>query len=141
MEFELEPSTLHLIVLSITAIFILIADHDGFNYMRGKVATLSPKRVQFLHYAVWIGLVCMILTGALLLRDETDVLEEPVFYVKMLMVAALLVNGFFIGSLSKLSTLHPFAELTQKQKNTLLISGAVSGLCWVGAATIGYFFL
>jgi len=141
MEFELEPTTLHLIVLSITAIFILIADHDGFNYMRGKVATLSAKRVKFLHYAVWIGLVCMILTGTLLLRDETDVLEEPAFYVKMLMVAALLVNGFFIGSLSKLSTLHPFTSLSKKQKNTLLISGAVSGLCWVGAASIGYFFL
>jgi hypothetical protein len=33
----------------------------------------------------------------------------------------------------------PFAELTSKEKLPLMISGAVSGLGWVGAATLAFF--
>lgn len=141
LEIELELESIHLFALCVTAIFIIIADHDGFRYITGKAETLNPKRVRFLHWAVMLGLGTMIATGATLLADETGWLGEPIFQVKMLMVLALVINAFLISKLSHVAFEKSFASLPLSKKLTLLVSGAVSFSCWVGAATIGLFFL
>ncbi len=123
------------------AIVIVIADHDGYLYMRGKKAVLNAVKVKRLHQLAWVGLGAMIVTGVMLVRQNPIALEEGAFLVKMLMVLALLGNGFVIGRLSALSTTTPFASLTRGQKLSLLGSGAVSVLCWLGAAMIGFNFL
>lgn len=141
-ELELEWENIHLVGLCITAIFIIMADHDGFQYMRGKKQTLDLRRVRRLHYTVLAGLIMMIVSGGFLFADVWgEVIEEPAFYVKMLMVAALVANSFVIGSMMHIATQKPFNTLTKGEKSKLLISGAVSGLCWVGAACIGLFIL
>ena len=140
MEIELEG--LHLLALAITAIFILMADHDGLQYMRGKKEILSLTRVKRLHYAVMTGLSVMILTGTFMFADAWgELIEETAFYVKMLMVLALVANSFVIGNLMHIATQKPFRDLLQGEKTKLLISGAISGICWLGAAIIGLFFL
>ncbi|MFN3692801.1 MAG: hypothetical protein ACK4SL_01715 [Candidatus Paceibacteria bacterium] len=138
---EIEFEALHLLALAFVAVVIIIADHNGYLYMRGKKAVLNAVKVKRLHQLAWVGLGAMIVTGVMLVRQNPIVLEEPTFAVKMLMVLALLVNGFVIGRLSALSTTTPFASLTRGQKLTLLGSGAVSVSCWIGAAVIGFNFL
>ena len=138
---EIEIEALHLISLAFVAVVIVIADHDGYLYMRGKKAVLNAVKVKRLHQLAWVGLGAMIVTGIALIKQNPIVLEEPAFVVKMLMVLALLVNGFVIGRLSALSTTTPFASLTHGQKLSLLGSGAVSVSCWIGAAVIGFNFL
>jgi hypothetical protein len=135
---EIEIESLHLLALAFVALVILIADHDGFAYIRGKKQLLNAAKVSRLHNLVWLGLIGMLATGLALLADEPDVLEESAFYVKMLMVLALFINGVAIGQLSKLSTITPFANLTKKQKLSLLLSGAISASCWIGAALLGF---
>ncbi|MFM2339428.1 MAG: hypothetical protein RLZZ360_64 [Candidatus Parcubacteria bacterium] len=135
---EIEIGAFHLASLAIVALVIIIADHDGYLYMRGKKAVLNATKVKRLHQLAWVGLAGMIVTGIMLVRQNPLVLEEPTFAVKMLMVAALLVNGFVIGRLSALSTTTPFTSLTKGQKLSLLVSGAVSVSCWLGAAFIGF---
>ncbi len=138
----MELENVHLIALSITAIFIIIADHDGLSYIRGKKQVLTLTRVKRLHYAVMTGLVVMIGSGALMFADVWgEVIEEPAFYLKMVMVGALVANSFVIGNLMHLATQKPFNTLSSGEKTKLFISGAVSGRCWVGAGIIGYFFL
>jgi uncharacterized membrane protein len=138
---EIEFEALHLLSLAFVAIVIVIADHDGYLYMRGKKAVLNAMKVKRLHQLAWVGLIAMTITGIGLIAKEPEVLEEAAFGVKMLMVAALFVNGFVIGQLSKLSISTPFASLTAKQKLMLLCSGAVSVSCWIGATLIGFNFL
>ena len=138
---EIEFEALHLLSLAFVAVVIVIADHDGYLYMRGKKAVLNAVKVKRLHQLAWVGLGAMIVTGVMLVRQNPIVLEEGAFVVKMLMVLALLVNGFVIGRLSVLSTTTPFASLTRGQKLSLLASGAVSVSCWIGAAMIGFNFL
>ncbi len=138
---EIEFEALHLLSLAFVAIVIVIADHDGYLYMRGKKAVLNAMKVKRLHQLAWVGLIAMTLTGIGLIAEDPDVLEEAAFGVKMLMVAALFVNGFVIGQLSKWSVSTPFASLTSKQKLMLLGSGAVSVSCWIGATLIGFNFL
>ncbi len=142
MELEIELEAIHLIALCITAIFIIMADHDGLQYIRGKKEILNLIRVKRLHYAVMAGLGVMILTGAFMFADAWgELIGETAFYVKMLMVAALVANSFVIWNLMHIATQRPFRDLSQGEKTKLLISGAISGICWLGAATIGLFFL
>jgi len=39
------------------------------------------------------------------------------------------------------STQKPFNTLSQSEKTKLFASGIISGVCWIGAAVIGIFFL
>lgn len=132
---------LHLITLVFVAWNVAHADHMGFSWMRGKVATLDSVTVKKYHNRVWTGIILMILTGAVLFYPMRGfLLSRPQFYVKMGFVLALVVNSFVIGALSKIPTTKTFTSLSMKEKLPLLISGAVSTLSWIGA-TLGGFFL
>lgn len=141
MELEIEIESLHLLILLFTAVGIILADHQGFDYLRGKKEILDAKTIKRLHTWVWLGLSGMILSGALLLIDEMDVLEEPAFYVKLTMVLALVLNGILIGRLNHVATTTNFTSLPFRQKIILIGSGMLSATCWLGAAVIGFFFL
>ena len=133
---------LHLLSLVITVPFILYSDHLGLKYMLGKKNTLDLSTTKKLHLAVFIGLGLLIITGAALTIPDSDYyLQEEEFLLKMFFVATLTINGLFIGKLMKLASQKTFKELTTKQQLTLLISGAVSGTCWLASLVIGYFFL
>ena len=139
---EIEFEDIHLAILAVTALLILYADHEGFSYLRGTRELLSLKKTKSLHYGVWAGLVGMIATGIVLFWPERAYfVSEPEFLIKMCMVFALVVNAVLIGTLSKISATIPFAQLPQKTKRLLFISGGVSTLGWVGAAIVGFFFL
>ena len=134
----IEFEALHLLSLAFVAVVIIIADHDGYLYIRGKKAVLNATKVKRLHQLAWVGLVALTISGIGLVAEDPDVIEEGAFGVKMLMVAALFANGFVIGQLAKLSVSTPFASLTRRQKLALFASGAVSVSCWVGATFIGF---
>ncbi len=138
----MNPVYLHLAVLFCTVVIILCADHEGFSYMRGKKRTLNHKLTQFFHYGVWVGLCLMIATGVFLALPAWEFyLKEPTFLLKMFFVLVLIGNGVFIGKFTSLASEKPFAELPSRIQHTLRISGMLSTIGWVGAATIGYFFL
>ncbi len=138
MEFE----DLHLITLACTAIAILYSDHLAYGYFRGKQLLLEAKVLHRLHIAVWIGLVGMIITGiGLFLPMSAYLLGEPTFYVKIAFVLTLVFNAWVIGKIQHVATERPFAALTTKEQRFLIISGAISGISWISAALIGFFFL
>lgn len=133
---------IHLMILGATALAILIADHDGVWYMLGKKQTLSLRRIMFLHRAVGVGLLGMIATGALMVGPYLlYFLKEEGFLLKMFFVAVLVVNSFYIGHIAHVAAERPFALLTPREKLSLMISGGASAMGWIGAATIGFFFL
>lgn len=130
----------HLIILAFVVWTVAHADHMGFNWIRGKSRTLDEAKVRRLHIHTWLGLCGMILTGILLFWPLHEyLLTRPQFYVKMVFVAMLVINGFVIGSLQKVALTKSYAELTWKEKLPLMISGAVSTLGWLGAAAGGYY--
>jgi len=131
---------LHLTVLTFVAVTILRADHMGFEWIIGKRETLDEQTVRKLHRSTWIGLSGMIATGFLMFWPMREyLLGRPQFYTKMFFVLALIGNGFVIGRLQKVALTRPFTELTTREKAPLMISGAVSTLGWLGAATMAFF--
>lgn len=132
---------LHGFIFFLTAIVILYSDHRGFNYFRGKEKTLPENFLKMSHRLVWTGLVLMITTGIFLVIPAWEYrLSEPVFYVKMGFVLVLLMNAVAIGKLSKKASHFEFALLTSEEKKTLLVSGGLSAIGWICAASIGVFF-
>lgn len=134
--------TIHLIILALTAVAILISDHYGVAYVRGTMPLLPKRRMELLHGLVWLGLLGMIGTGLYMAYPGLSFyIQKPEFVIKMVFVLVLVVNALFIGTMLGISSERPFAELTVGEKRKMFISGAVSSLGWIGAATIGFLFL
>lgn len=130
----------HLLILAFVAWNTFHADHLGLKWIQGKLPVLSESLVKKYHDRVWFGLIGMILTGFLMFWPMREyLLSRPQFYIKMFFVLALVANGFVIGRLQKISTSKTFAELSVREKLPLFISGGVSTLGWVGAATTAFF--
>jgi hypothetical protein len=135
-------SGLHVTILLATVVAILWSDHMGLAYMRGTTQTLNPIAVRRLHYAVWAGLIGMIITGIIMVAPAWGFFAtDPVFWTKMFFVGVLVLNSFFIHSVMHVATTTPFAQLTNGQKTKLVASGAASAIGWLGAIIIGMFFL
>ena len=119
---------------------ILAADHEAFNWMRGKKQTLSAAHMKLLHYAMWAVLLALIITGTLLFLPMYDyLLSKPLFVIKLLFVAILVVNAILIGNLMHVAVAQPFASLSQNQKLELFMSGAISVFSWVSVIAIGLY--
>lgn len=132
----------HILILIATACMIVYADHMGWTYMRGTAQTLSAKKVEFLHWGVWVGLMGMVSSGFFLAYDRFPYLiSNPAFVIKLVFVGVLIVNAIFIGSLSRLAITVPYSSLTARQKMILTLSAGASTISWLGAAAIGLFFL
>lgn len=131
---------LHLMSLAFVAWNVVLADHMGFNWIRGKEQTLEEQKVRKYHIRTWIGLFLMIATGFTLFWPAREyLLTRTEFYVKMGFVVALFLNSFAIGRLSKISTEKTFASLSTKEKIPLIISGAISTISWIGAGIMALF--
>ena len=129
---------IHLTIVVITALVVLYADHEGLDWIRGKKQMLSKDRVEVLHVLVSFGISALLLTGGLMFINRAEyLLQELVFIAKMVFVGALVVNGFFIGEVSRLATERTFASLSAKERLPLYISGGVSFVGWVGAIVLG----
>ncbi len=128
----------HVGSIIITLLVVLYADEQGLQYVRGKISTLSQKRVMVLHTLVAIGLASIILTGArMVLEDPEFYFSQPVYWAKMSFVSVLIINAFFIGHLSRIAVTTPFAELSAKARRPLFVSGGVSVCAWVATILLG----
>jgi hypothetical protein len=134
--------SLHVPVLLATIVVILYSDYQAWLYFSGKKKTLSPKFTFWSHRLIWVGLGGMILSGMALIAPAWQFYaSDPVFYIKMWFVLVLVINAVVIGRLMLVVNTHSCKELAPALKKTLLISGFLSGVSWVGAMSIGYFFL
>lgn len=133
---------IHLATLALLALVIVYSDLSALLYVLGYKRTLNKVSLLWEHRLVWAGLGVMLLSGgSMFLPGWEYYLSEPVFLVKMGFVAALVINGFFIGALVARMGEVPFAELEQSIRIRAFISGAISTASWAGAASIGWFFL
>lgn len=140
MEIELE--TVHLAILAVTVVAILIADHEGWLYMRGRKVIVDARRVHWLHMIVGFGLLGMIVSGVLMMWPYKDFyVTDFAFMSKMFFVGALVINALFIGRVMRYAIEKPYAALTSRERTMLVISGGVSVVGWGAAAIIGFFFL
>lgn len=126
----------HLLGLAIAFVGVLLADHAGFSWMRGKTPLLDGAKLKKYHHIVSIGLGLLIVSGLVLFWPGRNFLiHNTLFLGKMTCVLALVINGFVISKFMGITTTRTFASLSTKEKTPLMISGAVSTLGWIGSLT------
>ena len=125
---------LHLAALVLGLGAVLTADVAGLGWMLRRRSLASLLEVtEAVHTPIWLGLGGLVATGALLSPDPS----APLTALKLILVAALTVNGARAGALGRrLRAADPSPQLR------LLLAGAatagVSQACWWGATVIGY---
>jgi hypothetical protein len=128
---------IHIASLCLAGIGIFFADKAAFAWLMGKRETVEHKAVLVAHWIVTTGLVCLILTGLYMFWPLRDYLVgQPLFWLKMLFVAALVINSFFIEHLMDAAVRQSFKSLSWRQKLPLVVSGGVSTLSWLGAGIV-----
>ncbi len=131
---------LHIVSIFFAGAVLLFADHDAFDWVRGKKQTLSRARMLTLHYLMWAALLSLITTGTLLLLPRASyLLAQPLFIIKLLFVAILVLNAILIGNLMHVAPKRSFSTLMLEEKLELLASGAISSFGWVSALAIGLY--
>ena len=131
-------ATIHLIIVIATGLLVLYSDEQAAAWVLGKKSTLPAARIAFLHKAITIGLTLLLLTGGYLyLRGVEAYLTLTPFVVKMVAVAALIINTWAIDRLGHVATVREFASLSHRERVPLFISGAVSFAGWVTAIICG----
>ena len=132
----------HLLTLLYVVGVMLIADYSGFRWFSGAAPTLSLRSVQRLHTLMWVGLLLMITTGALVFWPyHAELLRRQVFWIKMGFVGTLFFNAFFIGRLMHIATVRTFVSLTRNEKMLFIVSALLSLSAWIGAAASAFFIL
>ncbi len=130
----------HITALVFVAIVLFLADGEAFAWFRGKKPVLDGKKLRLYHRLMWTGLILMMVTGfGLFWPARGFLLGSTVFLIKMFFVGLLAINSFFIGNLMDVALLRSYASLTTREKMPLFISGAVSGISWLGAFTAAFF--
>jgi hypothetical protein len=131
---------LHLTFLALAVVGIIIADRAAFSWMRGKTEVVGKKSLFTAHWIVTTGLLGLVYTGLFLFWPMREfLLTQPLFLFKLAIIATMLVNGMVIDWLMHVAAVRSYASLTSNQKAPLLISGAVSGLGWLGIVTAAWF--
>lgn len=127
---------LHLSFLALAVMGIVLADHVAWRWMHGGDDLHHHAYLARVHWLVTAGLTGLIVTGLILFWPLRDyLLVQPLFWLKMLFVLALIINSFFIEKLMHLPATVSFDSLNRRQKMPLYISGAISTLSWLGAAS------
>ncbi len=124
--------------LALSTFYILRADHMGARWMLGKTETLDASRVAYLHKGVWAGLGLLYISGIfLILPIASYIIEQQMFQAKMLFVLALTANGYMIGKIDHIASTRSFASLSLHERFPLILSGAISTICWIGSFVAG----
>lgn len=131
---------LHIGSIFFAGVVLLFADHDAFDWVRGKKQTLSHTRMVTLHYLMWAALLSLITTGILLFLPRASyLLHNPLFIIKLLFVAILVLNAILIGNLMHVAPTRSFSTLTLEEKLELYASGAISSFGWASTVAIGLY--
>lgn len=131
-------SEFHVVFVVLSILVVVYSDEQGLEWFLGKKEVLKKKTVELLHVLVSVGLAGILITGGLMFLDRSEyLLQQPLFLVKMGFVLALVINAFFIGSISHLATEKSYANLTPGERRRVLLSGTVSIVGWVGAGVCG----
>ncbi len=130
----------HIASIFFAGAVLLFADHDAFDWVLGKKQTLSHARMVLLHYLMWAALLSLIISGTLLFLPQASyLLHTPLFVIKLLFVAILVLNAILIGNLMHVAPKRPFSSLSLEEKLELYASGAISSFGWVSTVAIGLY--
>ncbi len=128
----------HVLFVVVSVLAVIYSDEQGLMWFLGKKTVLAKKKIDLLHTIVSLSLGGILLTGGLMFLDRASyLLAEPIFIAKMIFVGVLVLNAFFIESISRMAIEKSYMSLSRPEKNRVLLSGTASIIGWLGACLFG----
>src|SRR6056297_2510885 len=128
----------HITAFVWSVVGIIAADSQGLRWLLGWRMTLTARYLHFWHRWVWVGIAVSALSGLYMFWPVREyLLTQPTFLIKVSLVLVLCLNALFIGKHMLVATTQSFASLSPARKRALIVSGAVSTICWVSVPTLG----
>ena len=110
--------TVHIISFAWNIFWVVVSDTIGLLWVTGKRLLAPNNFLRMTHRFVFLGLSISVISGAYLFWSVSDyLLTVSAFYTKMLLVLALVINGFAIGKHISVAESTSFAELGNEKKN------------------------
>ena len=130
------PAVQSVHILSIAVVMGSVALIDQrLHGITGRSQSISGM-VDRLLPAVWVALVILLITGALLaIGEPVRSLENPAFHVKMLMLLAVGTLTYFFQRMLRSDV--AFWEMSPARRGTAKMAAIVSLLLWVGIIFAG----
>jgi len=129
---------IHFVLVLLSLLTVLVADKYAISWVFGKKELLNKQVVSALHLIASVLLSTVVLTGGLLFVDNPSYfISDSTFLIKLVFVAGLILNGFFIEIFANTATEKTYASLTCSERRKVLWSGAVSLVGWAGAFVCG----
>lgn len=129
--------SLHVDLILIALAAVLITDACGLFYLFGWRKRMNGICLRIKHGLIASMCAATVGTGILLILKNPEVMAQKIFWLKMVFVAALCVNGWLIGRKIPLLTSGPFQALTRGSRWTLVLGSMMSFLFWIGTAILG----
>jgi hypothetical protein len=131
---------IHIGFLCVAGVGILMADHAAFQWLTHKRDVVGKRELFVSHWVVSIGLTGLVLSGLYLFWPMRDyLLVQPLFWLKMAFVAALIINSFFIEYLMHMASHTPWRQLAISERVPFIVSGGISTLSWLGALLVALY--
>ena len=116
---------------------LLITDICGLVYLIGLRQRMNGICLRIKHALIASACAATIGTGLLLVASNPEVMAQRFFWMKMVFVAALCLNGWLIGRKIPLLTSGPFSTLGRRARWILAFGSMASIMLWIGAAFLG----
>lgn len=131
---------IHIAAFVVAITGVVISDlHAGWWLLKGTVR-LPQRRLEWLHHLVGGALAVAVVSGALMAWPVWEYLiTELSFQIKLGLVAALMINSVFIGRHVAVASRHTWRELVWSARMSLLVSGGVSTIAWIGTFSAAQF--
>jgi len=129
--------SLHVLSLLSALLAVLITDTCGLVYLMGLRQRMNGVCLRIKHGLIASACAATVGTGLLLVILKPEVMAQTVFWMKMVLVSALCVNGWLIGRKIPLLTSGPFKTLRRRVRWALALGSMASLVLWIGAAFLG----
>ena len=129
--------SLHILFLLAALLAVLITDACGLVYLIGLRKRMNGICLKIKHGLIASACAATVGTGLLLVILKPEVMAHSVFWMKMLFVVALCVNGWLIGCKIPLLTSGPSKTLGRRVRWSLVFGSMASLMLWIGAAFLG----
>jgi hypothetical protein len=130
---------LHISVILSAIGLVLLNDFIGLFWALGLKQQFSEQSLRIQHRVIGVAFIAAIGTGIAASIAKPEVLRHNGFWIKMIFVATIGLNGWFMGKKCQTLAQHRFRTLPSRTKVSISLSVILSLFLWLATALIGLF--
>ena len=130
---------LHISVIVSAIGLVLLNDLIGLFWVLGFKRQFSERFLRIAHRLISVAFLGAVGTGVAMSISKPEVIRHNGYWIKMAFVAAIGLNGFFMGKKCGALAQRQFRDLPARTKASISVSVMLSLFLWLATALAGLF--